>query len=122
MPAKDRVSPSRSSNCRTGGDGPAAAEDADGERPGVQVDAAVESVLPGVEPHRGLPVQGLKLVLQVCLSNRGHDEHPAVAADGAGITAFRGILSLQPAPLLNFVVRRRRGSAIHCGERRVVLV
>jgi hypothetical protein len=30
---------------------------------------------------------------------------PAVAADGAGITAFRGIQSLQPAPLLNFFVR-----------------
>ena len=30
---------------------------------------------------------------------------PAVAADGAGITAFRRILFLQPAPLLNVVVR-----------------
>ena len=36
--------------------------------------------------------------------NRDHDKYQAVAADGAGITAFRGILSLQPAPLLNFVV------------------
>jgi hypothetical protein len=32
---------------------------------------------------------------------------PAVAADGAGITAFRGMKSLQPAPLLNFIVRRQ---------------
>src|SRR5437879_3973633 len=29
---------------------------------------------------------------------------PAVAADGAGITAFRAMKSLQPAPLLNGVV------------------
>jgi hypothetical protein len=26
---------------------------------------------------------------------------PAIAADGAGVTAFRGALSLPPAPLLN---------------------
>src|SRR6516225_8298402 len=32
---------------------------------------------------------------------------PAVAADGAGIVAFRGIQSSQPAPLLNLVVRVR---------------
>jgi hypothetical protein len=30
---------------------------------------------------------------------------PAVAADGTGITAFRSMMSLQPAPLLNFFVR-----------------
>ena len=35
-------------------------------------------------------------------------EITAVAADGAGITAFRGEMSLQLAPLLNGVVRRLR--------------
>jgi hypothetical protein len=30
-----------------------------------------------------------------------------IQADGAGITAFRGMKSLPPAPLLNFIVRRR---------------
>src|SRR5262249_22402886 len=35
---------------------------------------------------------------------------PAAPADGAGITAFRGMKLLQPAPLLNFIVRRRRRS------------
>ena len=33
---------------------------------------------------------------------------PAVAADGAGMTAFRAMKSLQPAPLLNFVVRLQK--------------
>jgi hypothetical protein len=32
----------------------------------------------------------------------------AVAADEAGMTAYRGILFLQPAPLLNFIVRPQR--------------
>jgi hypothetical protein len=32
---------------------------------------------------------------------------PAVSADGAGITAFRGTMFLQPAPLLNWTVRVR---------------
>jgi hypothetical protein len=35
----------------------------------------------------------------------GHDEYPAVATDGAGISAFRDMRCLQPAPLLNFIVR-----------------
>src|SRR5947209_16696116 len=29
-----------------------------------------------------------------------------IQADGAGITAFRGLTSLQPAPLLNFIVQQ----------------
>ena len=33
---------------------------------------------------------------------------PTAAADGVGITAFRGMKSLQPTPLLCFVVRPRR--------------
>jgi hypothetical protein len=38
-------------------------EDAQGQGPGVQIDAAIESVALVVEPHRGLPVKGwLKLV------------------------------------------------------------
>lgn len=37
------------------------------------------------------------------------EAEPAVAADGAGITALRGMTSFQPAPLLNSVVR-------HTGE------
>ena len=36
---------------------------------------------------------------------RGQNRYPVAAADGAGITAFRGMKSLQPAPLLNFLVR-----------------
>src|SRR5262249_36596186 len=32
---------------------------------------------------------------------------PAVAADAAGITAFRAVKSSQPAALLNLIVRRR---------------
>jgi hypothetical protein len=35
----------------------------------------------------------------------GVQGEPAVAADGAGTRAFRGIQFLQPAPLLNFIVR-----------------
>jgi hypothetical protein len=35
----------------------------------------------------------------------GFEAEPAVAADGAGITAWPGMSSLQPAPLLNAVVR-----------------
>lgn len=42
-----------------------------------------------------------------CLSLRGIAE-PAVAADGAGIAAFRGMKSLQSAPLLNFFVLRAK--------------
>ena len=38
---------------------------------------------------------------------QGFRAEPAVAADGASITAFRDIKSLQPAPLLNFIVRRQ---------------
>ncbi len=37
---------------------------------------------------------------------RGRAE-PVVAADGAGMTAIRGMKSLQPAPRLNFSVSRR---------------
>jgi len=41
-------------------------------------------------------------------TRRGRDlAEPVVAADGAGSTAIRGILVLQPAPLLNSVVRVR---------------
>jgi hypothetical protein len=36
----------------------------------------------------------------------GHDKYQAVVADGAGITAIRAVKALQPAPLLNFGVRR----------------
>jgi hypothetical protein len=36
---------------------------------------------------------------------RNNIAEPAVAADGAGRTAFRGMTSFQPAPLLNLVVR-----------------
>jgi hypothetical protein len=36
----------------------------------------------------------------------GFKAEPAVAADGAGTTAFRDITSLQPAPLLNSFVRQ----------------
>src|SRR5262249_49559201 len=36
---------------------------------------------------------------------RNNIAEPAVAADGAGRTAFRGMTSFQPAPLLNGVVR-----------------
>src|SRR5881227_2973928 len=32
---------------------------------------------------------------------------PAVAADRAGITGFRGVKSTEPARLLNFIVRRQ---------------
>jgi hypothetical protein len=45
---------------------------------------------------------------------------PAVAADGAGITVFRGLKFLQPAPLLNRVVRVRHDvvavTVMHFGE------
>jgi hypothetical protein len=47
-----------------GGDGPGEGglaggiEDAQGEGPGVEIDAAVESVLLIVEPHHGLRVRG----------------------------------------------------------------
>ncbi len=34
-----------------------------------------------------------------------------IQADGAGITAFHGMESFQPAPLLNLVVRHQRGSS-----------
>jgi hypothetical protein len=34
---------------------------------------------------------------------RDNIAEPAVAADGAGRTAFRGMTSFQPAPLLNLV-------------------
>src|SRR5262249_55904303 len=40
------------------GDGAGGIEDADGEGPGVEVDAAVESVLLVVESHHGLRVRG----------------------------------------------------------------
>src|SRR5262249_9144632 len=46
------------------------------------------------------------LVTPVYPLRRGHDEYPAVAADGAGMTVFRDSLFVQPAPLLNWVVRR----------------
>ena len=39
-------------------DGAGLVEDAQVHGPGVQIDAAVESVLRGVEPHRGLRVRG----------------------------------------------------------------
>jgi hypothetical protein len=47
---------------------------------------------------------------------KGHRDiraEPAIAADGAGKMAFRGMKSLQPAPLLNWVVRRLRENAGH---------
>src|SRR5262249_17046276 len=57
-------------------------EDAEGEGPGVEVDAAVESVLLVVEPHHGLRGMGdWLLVTPVYPLRRGHDEYPAVAAD-----------------------------------------
>jgi len=45
---------------------------------------------------------------------------PVVAADGAGITASRGMKSLQPAPLLNFIDKRRshrREQSSHAAEK-----
>ena len=42
---------------------------------------------------------------------RENSAEPAVAADGAGMTAFRRVRSLRPAPLLNFIVRHRSGPA-----------
>src|SRR5262249_30485242 len=42
------------------------------------------------------------------VSERDTSAEPAVAADGAGMTAFRGLKSIQPAPLLNFIVRRAK--------------
>ena len=47
--------------CALEEDGAGSVEDAQGQGPGVEVDAAVESVLLVVEPHRGLRVRGLKL-------------------------------------------------------------
>ena len=41
------------------------------------------------------------------LCSRGAAEQ-GVAADGAGMMAFRGMKSLQPAPLLNFSVELNR--------------
>src|SRR5262249_6914129 len=38
---------------------------------------------------------------------QGVHGEPAVAAAGAGLTAFRGMSSFEPAPLLNFIVRER---------------
>jgi hypothetical protein len=35
---------------------------------------------------------------------QGFGAEPAVATDGAGMTAFHAMTSLQPAPLLNCVV------------------
>lgn len=40
---------------------------------------------------------------RVLASSQGSAE-PAVAAGGEGITAFRGLKSLQPAPVVNFIV------------------
>src|SRR5262245_20268972 len=48
-------------------------QDVQGQRPGVQVDAAVESVLLVVEPHHGLRVGGTcRWLLQVCQIGRAH--------------------------------------------------
>jgi hypothetical protein len=40
-------------------------------------------------------------------SQGGHDDYQIVAADGADMTAFRDMTSMQPAPLLNLVVMSR---------------
>ncbi len=45
----------------------------------------------------------------------GWSAEPAVAADGAGITRFRDMMPLQPAPLL--ICGVRRGGA--CGDPRL---
>src|SRR6266498_3079427 len=56
-------------------------------------------------PGQGTPLIPLTLGTGFGPSQRGHDEYPAVATDGTGITAFRGMKSLQPVPLLNGGVR-----------------
>ena len=43
-------------------------EDVQGQGPGVEIDAAVESVLLVVEPHRGLPVKGVEAGSFKCAS------------------------------------------------------
>jgi hypothetical protein len=44
----------------------------------------------------------------------GCQAEPAIAAGGAGITAFRIVKSLQPAPLLNLVLRLRVTRTVPC--------
>jgi len=48
----------RSGDGEAGDDLSLGVEDAEGEGPGVEIDAAVESVLSVVEPHHGLRVEG----------------------------------------------------------------
>src|SRR5205807_6156306 len=61
------------------------------------------------------------LVIALCAVIAGAQDWQQVetfgrnAADGAGRTASRGILFLQPAPLLNFIVRRHRTGSSRLG-------
>src|SRR4051794_12591891 len=49
---------------------------------------------------------------------RRNRAEPAVAADRAGVTAFREVKPLRPAPLLNFIVRRgSEGTTVSINER-----
>src|SRR5262249_4640474 len=56
------------------------------------------ALLPALLPARTRPPLSL------------HEAEPAVAADGAGRTDSRGMKSFRPAPLLNFIVRGKRGT------------
>jgi hypothetical protein len=61
------------------------------------------------ELEKAFVTHGMKVVgppLKVECEQAGRAE-PAVAADGAGMTASVELKSLRPAPLLNFVVRHR---------------
>ncbi len=56
------------------------------------------------------PVAGCRIRCAVVLPSLPRTlsmAEPAVAADGAGKSAFHELRSLQPAPLLNLIVRRR---------------
>src|SRR5262249_16972741 len=67
-------------------DGTVGIEEAEGKGPGVQIAAAVESVLLVVESHHGLRGRGAwLLVTPVYPLRRGHDEYPTAAADRRGI-------------------------------------
>jgi hypothetical protein len=63
-------------------------EDADVHGSGMQVDAAVATVLSIVEFHHSLPVKRVTAVvvwqLPAYLMNRGHDEYPDAAPDRGG--------------------------------------
>jgi hypothetical protein len=102
-------------------------EHAQGQVPGVQIDAAVKSVLTGIESHHGLrglgrpePASWLPALhtpaerstlgrgshwdpaIQLgAVSTHplgGHEQYPAVALDRAGMTVFRDITFLAAGP------------------------